>query len=154
MNMNQKGFVNIILVVVIVILVGGVGFFVANNYLGEPQKIKISALKITNVYRDCTRLDNDNFRDITIQTTVDITAQKTAKNKLKISPDDFFLKIGPNEEKGFSITKASGLDHNAQGVDDSGLYMVTGGELSGDTSDTLTFCYQNKCDIATLEICK
>ena len=154
--MNQKGFSlpMALIVVVVVLIVGGVGFFVTNNYFGEPQKIKLNALKITNVYRDCTRSANENFRDITIQTTINVTAEKTGKYNQKISSDDITLRIGPNEIKGFSLTKAQSSDPNAQGIDESGLYMVTGGELRGDISDTITICYQDKCDVANIEICR
>ena len=130
------------------------GFYVANNFFAAPMKIKVSGLEIANVYRDCTKNANENYRDSTIQTTVNITTKQTPKYSLKLSPEDFFLKIGPNEKKGFSMVRASSSDPNDQGVDSSGQYVVTGGELDGDISDTLTFCYGDMCDVANLEICK
>ena len=67
--------------------------------------------------------------------------------------DDFILKIGPNEHKGFAINKIP-MDVNNEGVTESGLYQVTGGELSGNKSDVLTFCYQDVCDTYNIDLCE
>lgn len=146
----MKKIVIIISVLIVIIL----AFYVANTFFGESQKIKINSLEITNVYRDCTKMANGNYRDTTIQTTVDVKTEKTVKNSLRIIGRDTLLKIGPNEIEGFSLNKIPTPNPYVEGIEESGLYMVTGGELSGDKSDTITFCYQDKCDVANIEICK
>lgn len=128
-------------------------FWLYNNYFSKPQEVKINSLKITNIYRDCTKNHDGNYRDITVQTTLNIDVDKTAKYSLKILPDECTLKIGPNSIPGFYLGKIP-TDPNIQGIDESGLYMVVGGNLRGDVSDTLTFCCQGKCDVGNLEICK
>ncbi len=141
----------IIGIIVLILVIGG--FFLVKNFFGEPQKIKINSLEITNVYRDCTKTANDNFRDITVQTTIDVDVKRTRKNSIKLTSDDCVLKIGPNAIGGFALNKIPTPSPYVEGIEDSGLHMVTGGELRGDKSDILTICCQNKCDTANLEIC-
>jgi uncharacterized protein YxeA len=150
----KKGGIKIIIsiiVLVIVFIIGG--YFIFSNYFSEPQKIKVDSLKITNVYRDCTKNSDGNFRDITVQTTVDINVKKTRKNSIKLSAEDCTLKIGPNKIGGFALNKIPTPEPYVDGIEDSGLHMITGGELRGDISDTLTFCCQKKCDVTNLNIC-
>lgn len=121
---------------------------------GQPQKVKVNSLEITNVYRDCTKDAYGNYRDSTIQITVNFDVKRSSKYSLKLGTDaeDCTLRIGPNDIQGFYMGKVP-TDPNRQGVDESGVYMIIGGELRGDTSDVLTFCCQDKCDTANLEIC-
>jgi len=152
--MNKKGRVGIVIFLVVLIIALGVGgYFIYSSFFGEPQKIKVNSLEITNIYRDCTINPNGNFRDITIQTTIDVDITKNKKYSLKLRSDDCILKIGPNEINGFALNKIPVSTPYVEGIESSGLHMVTGGELRGDISDVLTFCCQGKCDTANLEIC-
>jgi len=139
----------------IVLILMGLLIIAVITGCGEPQKVKVNSLEITNVYRDCTKNANGNYRDSTVQTTVSFDITKSKKYSLKLGTDaeDCTLRIGPNDISGFYIGKIP-TDPNRQGVDESGLYMVVGGELSGDRSDILTFCCQEKCDTANLELCE
>lgn len=144
-----------VLFAIIVLIIIILGYYFVSNFFGEPQKVKINSIEITNVYRNCTKNAGGNYIDTTIQTTVNVDVTKTGKNTLRILARDTNLKIGPNEFlDGFSLNKIPTPNPYVEGIDESGLYMITGGELSGDKSDTLTFCYEDKCDVATIEICK
>jgi hypothetical protein len=140
-----------LVIVIVLVLIGG--YYILNNFYGEPQKMKVNSLEITNVFRDCTRSANGDFRDITIQTTIDVDVKKTDKYSIKLSGDDCVLKVGADEVGGFALNKIPTPEPYVDGIEDSGLYMVTGGELSGDISDVLTVCCQDECDTANLEIC-
>lgn len=144
----------IIGVVIAVLLIIGVSVFFIINYSGEPQKIKVNSLEITNVYRNCEKNSIENYVDTTIQTTINIDVTKNKRYSLKLGTDidDCTLRIGPNNIEGFSINKIP-VELNKIGIEESGLYMITGGELRGDYSDVLTFCCQDKCDTINLELC-
>jgi len=135
-----------------VLLITG-GYFIYTNFFGELQKIKVSSLEITNVFRDCTKTSSNNFRDITVQTTIDVNVKKTRKNSIKLTSDDCILKIGANNVEGFALNRIPTPSPYIEGIEDSGLHTVTGGELRGDKADVLTICCQNKCDVASMEIC-
>jgi len=142
-------------IIVFVLVIGIVGFFFIKNYTNELQKVKVNSLDIINVYRDCTKNADGNYRDKTIQTTVNFDVTNNKKYSLKLGTDssDCTLRIGPNNIGGFYMGKIP-TDPNRNGVDESGAYMIVGGELSGDVSDVLTFCCQEKCDTANIELCK
>jgi hypothetical protein len=135
----------------LVIIIGGL--FIGSIFIGKAQEVRVSKIEITNVYRNCTLTGNGNFRDTTLQTTVDVSAQKIGKYNLKVDEDKIILKIGPNNAENFSIHKIPTETPYVDGINGSGLHMITGGELIGNQSDTLTICYEGKCDVETIEKC-
>lgn len=121
----------------------------------EPQKVQVTSLEITNIYRNCDKYDPNptEYVDTTIQTSVRINVDNSDNKVLKIgfSPYDCQLKIGTNEIFGYSITNVNTGDG---GINQTGLYTITGGELTGDRSAILTFCCQDYCDQRNIELCE
>ena len=50
---------------------------------GEPQKVKVNSLEITNVFRNCEKNEAGNYVDTTIQTTVNFDIKTSKKYSLK-----------------------------------------------------------------------
>ncbi|MBP6925988.1 MAG: hypothetical protein KBC22_02950, partial [Candidatus Pacebacteria bacterium] len=113
-------------VIISLIIVIALGYVFVNTSIKGPQKIKLTALEITNVYRDCTKMPGGNFRDTTIQTTINVEAGSVSANKLKITANDVLLKIGPNKIEGFSLNKIPTPEPYTEGIEGSGLHMITG----------------------------
>ena len=130
------------------------GFYVVDNYIGGPTFVKVRSMETANVYRDCTLNSDGNYRDTTIQTSVNVDVKSNKKYSLPVSDGrGCRLRIGPNEIEGFSLNTTPPPEPYVQGIVSSGLHMVTGGELRGDKSDILTFCCQEVCVVANLEVC-
>ena len=142
-----------LIVIIILILLGIISYFIFFGFSAGPQEVKINSIDITNVYRNCEKNDADNYIDTTIQTTINVDVTTTNKYSLPVVGKNCILKIGPDEVKGFALNKIPVPQPYKEGIVDSGLHIVTGGELRGDSSDIITFCCQNKCDTANLEIC-
>ncbi|HCI03441.1 TPA: hypothetical protein DE059_00780 [Candidatus Peribacteria bacterium] len=137
-----------------IILCSG-SYYIFENYVGGPTFVKVRSMEIKNVYRDCTLNSNGNYRDTTIQTTIDVDVKTTKKYSLPISDGrGCSLRIGPNNIEGFSLNTIPPPEPYVQGIISSGLHMVTGGELRGDTSDILTFCCQEHCVVENLNVCE
>ncbi|MDP7247131.1 MAG: hypothetical protein QF741_00730 [Candidatus Peribacteraceae bacterium] len=143
----------VIILIIISASVAGITY-VSYNYFGEPTFVKVRSIEISNIYRDCTIDSNGNYRDTTIQTTVDVNVKSNRKFSEPIREDlGCTLHIGANEIIGFSLNPIPIPEPFVQGIASSGLYMITGGELRGEKSDTLTFCCQDICVVGNIEVC-
>ncbi len=137
-------------ILILVLILGG--YFIYANFYGEAKPIKINSLEIKDVYRNCEK-NGDNFRDITLQTTVDIEVKKSAKYSKTVLGRDCTLTLNSGVVEGFSLNKIPTPNPYVEGIESSGLHIVTGGELTGDKSGTLTFCCQDECDTFNVNAC-
>jgi hypothetical protein len=122
------------------------------NFYGEAEAVKISSIEIKDIYRSCEQ-NGDNYRDTTLQTTVNVKVKKSAKFSKTVLGRNCALALNSEDVEGFSLNKIPTPNPYVEGIEDSGLHMVTGGELTGDKSGTLTFCCQGECDTFNVNVC-
>ena len=135
-----------------IILIGVVVSIFYINPFNTSNKIKISSMELVEVYRNCEK-NGENYKDITLQTKINIEVKKSDRYYENVLPRDCTLKLNSDIIESFSLNVIPSPEPYIEGIQNSGLYVVTGGELTGDKSGKVVFCCQNKCIDSEVKTC-